>query len=107
MTEDLLLTARARVERMNAADAAFWGRLLDAYELKTALHAELFSKMANQSQNFLDAERYRWLRDGSFDVPCDVIAPAVVNCSQGMETFVWLIGKEMDNQVDYWMGWKG
>ena len=78
-------------------------RAADALEAQEDNRAHLFAKMLNESQNFVDAERYRWLRDGSWDVPQEEIAPAIVLCDGKMSTHVWLTGDHVDQAVDSWM----
>jgi hypothetical protein len=72
------------------------------------MQESLWYKMLNEKQNFLDAERYRWIRDASWEVPADVIAPALVNCNGDMTEFSWLTGDHVDRAVDSWMAkeWK-
>ena len=78
-------------------------RAADALEAQEDNRAHLFAKMLSDNQNFLDAERYRWLRDGSWDVPPEEIAPAIVMCDGKMTTHVWLTGEHVDQAVDSWM----
>jgi hypothetical protein len=104
MYEDLLKQARAYAEKDEyVVTRNLLMRLCDALETQEDVKATLWAKMLNDQQNFLDAERYRWLRDGAWDVPQEEIAPAIVLCDGRMETHVWLTGDHVDQAVDTWM----
>ena len=104
MVENLIQKARAYAEKDDyVVTRTLIMQLCDALETQEDNRAHLFAKMLSDNQNFLDAERYRWLRDGSWDVPQDVIAPAVVLCDGKMSTHVWLTGDHVDKAVDVWM----
>jgi hypothetical protein len=104
MTENLIRQLRAYAEKDEyVVTRNLLIRAADALEAQEDNRATLWAKMLADSQNFLDAERYRWLRDGSWDVPQDVIAPAVVLCDGKMSTHVWLTGEHVDKAVDSWM----
>ena len=104
MTENLIKQLRAYADN---DEYVFTRNLLlraaDALEAQEDNRAVLWAKMLNESQNFVDAERYRWLRDGSWDVPQEEIAPAIVLCDGKMSTHVWLTGDHVDQAVDSWM----
>ena len=104
MNENLIRKARAYAERDEyVVTRSLITQLCDKLELQQRLQEELYSKMMNDRQNFLDSERYRWLRDGSWDVPQEEIAPAIVLCDGKMATHVWLTGDHVDQAVDSWM----
>ena len=104
MYEDLLKQARAYAEKDEyVVTRNLLMRLCDALEAQEDVKTVLWSKMLDDKQNFLDAERYRWLRDGAWDVPQEEIAPAIVLCDGKMETHVWLTGDHVDQAVDSWM----
>jgi len=104
MIENLLKQARTYADRDDyVVTRNLITRLCDALEAQEDNRAVLWAKMLNDSQNFLDAERYRWLRDGSWDVPQEEIAPAIVLCDGKMTTHVWLAGEHVDQAVDSWM----
>lgn len=70
MYEDLVKQARAYAERDEyVVTRNLLMRLCDALETQEDIKATLWLKMLDDKQNFLDAERYRWLRDGAWDVP--------------------------------------
>ena len=87
----------------NTKDRFMMLRAADELEVGQDNWASLFCRILNDNQNFLDAERYRWLRDGSWDVPQEEIAPAIVLCDGKMSTHVWLTGDHVDQAVDSWM----
>ena len=104
MTENLIKQLRAYADNDEyVVTRNLLLRAADALEAQEDNRAHLFAKMLSDNQNFLDAERYRWLRDGSWDVPQDIIAPAVVLCDGKMSTHVWLTGDHVDQAVDSWM----
>jgi len=104
MIENLLRKARTYAEKDDyVVTRTLINQLCDALEAQEDNRNALFSKMLGDSQNFLDAERYRWLRDGSWDVPQEEIAPAIVLCDGKMATHVWLTGDHVDQAVDSWM----
>jgi hypothetical protein len=104
MTENLIKQLRAYAEKDEyVVTRSLLLRAADALEVQQDNQVALWSKMMNEKQNFLDAERYRWLRDGAWDVPQDIIAPAIVLCDGKMETHVWLTGDHVDQAVDSWM----
>lgn len=104
MTENLIRKARAYAEKDDyVVTRNLLMQLCDALEAQEDNRAVLWSKMLSESQNFLDAERYRWLRDGSWDVPQEEIAPAVVMCDGGMQQYIWITGEQVDQAVDLWM----
>ena len=104
MTENLIKQLRAYADNDEyVVTRNLLLRAADALEAQEDNRAHLFAKMLNDSQNFLDAERYRWLRDGSWDVPQEEIAPAIVLCDGKMTTHVWLTGDHVDQAVDSWM----
>ena len=104
MTENLIKQLRAYADNDEyVVTRNLLLRAADALEAQEDNRAHLFAKMLNDSQNFLDAERYRWLRDGSWDVPQEEIAPAIVLCDGKMSTHVWLTGDHVDQAVDSWM----
>ena len=104
MTEDLIKQLRAYAGRDEyVVTRNLLMRAADALEAQEDNRATLWNKMLNDKQNFLDAERYRWLRDGSWDVPQEEIAPAIVLCDGKMSTHVWLTGDHVDQAVDSWM----
>lgn len=90
-------------ETDNAKDRFMMLRAADELEVGQDNWASLFCRILNDKENFRDAERYRWLRDGSWDVPQEEIAPAIVLCDGKMETHVWLTGDHVDQAVDSWM----
>jgi len=104
MVENLVKQLRAYADKDEyVVTRSLLMRAADALEAQEDNRAHLFAKMLSDNQNFLDAERYRWLRDGSWDVPQDIIAPAVVLCDGKMSTHVWLTGDHVDQAVDSWM----
>ena len=104
MTENLIKQLRAYADNDEyVVTRNLLLRAADALEAQEDNRAHLFAKMLNESQNFVDAERYRWLRDGSWDVPQEEIAPAIVLCDGKMSTHVWLTGDHVDQAVDSWM----
>lgn len=68
-----------------------------------SLNRNVFSKIQDNTEVYNDAERYRWLKSASWDVPQDVVAPAVVNCNGNMSEFQWLTGNELDTMIDKYM----
>ena len=104
MYEDLLKQARAYADKDEyVITRNLLTRLCDALEAQEDIKATLWLKMLDDKENFRDAERYRWLRDGSWDVPQEEVAPAIVLCDGKMETHVWLTGDHVDQAVDSWM----
>ena len=104
MTENLIKQLRAYADNDEyVVTRNLLLRAADALEAQEDNRAHLFAKMLSDNQNFLDAERYRWLRDGSWDVPQEEIAPAIVLCDGKMSTHVWLTGDHVDQAVDSWM----
>ena len=104
MVENLVKQLRAYAGRDEyVVTRSLLMRAADALEAQEDNRAHLFAKMLSDNQNFLDAERYRWLRDGSWDVPQEEIAPAIVLCDGKMSTHVWLTGDHVDQAVDSWM----
>ena len=104
MVENLVKQLRAYADKDEyVVTRSLLMRAADALEAQEDNRAHLFAKMLNESQNFVDAERYRWLRDGSWDVPQEEIAPAIVLCDGKMSTHVWLTGDHVDQAVDSWM----
>ena len=104
MTENLIKQLRAYADNDEyVVTRNLLLRAADALEAQEDNRKALWNKVLNDSQNFLDAERYRWLRDGSWDVPQEEIAPAIVLCDGKMSTHVWLTGDHVDQAVDSWM----
>ena len=104
MTENLIKQLRAYADNDDyVVTRNLLLRAADALEAQEDNRKALWNKVLNDSQNFLDAERYRWLRDGSWDVPQEEIAPAIVLCDGKMSTHVWLTGDHVDQAVDSWM----
>ena len=104
MVENLVKQLRAYADKDEyVVTSSLLMRAADALEAQEDNRAHLFAKMLSDNQNFLDAERYRWLRDGSWDVPQEEIAPAIVLCDGKMTTHVWLTGDHVDQAVDSWM----
>ena len=104
MVENLVKQLRAYADKDEyVVTRSLLMRAADALEAQEDNRAHLFAKMLSDNQNFFDAERYRWLRDGSWDVPQDEIAPAIVLCDGKMTTHVWLTGDHVDQAVDSWM----
>ena len=104
MVENLIKQLRAYADKDEyVVTRSLLMRAADALEAQEDNRAHLFAKMLSDNQNFLDAERYRWLRDGSWDVPQEEIAPAIVLCDGKMTTHVWLTGDHVDQAVDSWM----
>ena len=104
MVENLVKQLRAYADKDEyVVTRSLLMRAADALEAQEDNRAHLFAKMLSDNQNFLDAERYRWLRDGSWDVPQEEIAPAIVLCDGKMSTHVWLTGDHVDQAVDSWM----
>jgi hypothetical protein len=104
MVENLVKQLRAYADKDEyVVTRSLLMRAADALEAQEDNRAHLFAKMLSDNQNFLDAERYRWLRDGSWDVPQEEIAPAIVLCDGKMTTHVWLTGDHVDQAVDSWM----
>lgn len=104
MVENLVKQLRAYADKDEyVVTRSLLMRAADALEAQEDNRANLFAKMLSDNQNFLDAERYRWLRDGSWDVPQEEIAPAIVLCDGKMTTHVWLTGDHVDQAVDSWM----
>ena len=104
MVENLVKQLRAYADKDEyVVTRSLLMRAADALEAQEDNRAHLFAKMLSGNQNFLDAERYRWLRDGSWDVPQEEIAPAIVLCDGKMTTHVWLTGDHVDQAVDSWM----
>jgi hypothetical protein len=104
MVENLVKQLRAYAEKDEyVVTRSLLMRAADALEVEADNRQALWNKMLNDKQNFLDAERYRWLRDGSWDVPQEEIAPAIVLCDGKMTTHVWLTGDHVDQAVDSWM----
>jgi hypothetical protein len=101
MTENLIKQLRAYADNDEyVVTRNLLLRAADALEAQEDNRKALWNKVLNDSQNFLDAERYRWLRDGSWDVPQEEIAPAIVMCDGKMTTHVWLTGEHVDRAVD-------
>lgn len=75
---------------------------LEIKRLRT-LNANVFSKIQDNTETYKNSERYTWLKNASWDVPQDVIAPAVVNCNGNMSEFQWLTGNELDTMIDKYM----
>jgi len=104
MVENLVKQLRAYADKDEyVVTRSLLMRAADALEAQEDNRAHLFAKMLSDNQNFLDAERYRWLRDGSWDVPQEEIAPAIVLCDGKMTAHVWLTGDHVDQAVDSWM----
>ena len=104
MTENLIKQLRAYADNDEyVVTRNLLLRAADALEAQEDNRKALWNKVLNDNQNFLDAERYRWLRDGSWDVPQEEIAPAIVMCDGKMTTHVWLTGDHVDQAVDSWM----
>jgi len=104
MVENLVKQLRAYADKDEyVVTRSLLMRAADALEAQEDTRTMLWAKMLNDKQNFLDAERYRWLRDGAWDVPQEEIAPAIVLCDGKMETHVWLTGDHVDQAVDSWM----
>ena len=104
MVENLVKQLRAYADKDEyVVTRSLLMRAADALEAQEDNRAHLFAKMLSDNQNFLDAERYRWLRDGSWDVPQEEIAPAIVLCDGKMTTHVWLTGDHVVQAVDSWM----
>lgn len=68
-----------------------------------SLNRNVFSKIQDNTEVYKNSERYTWLKNASWDVPQDVVAPAVVNCNGNMSEFQWLTGNELDTMIDKYM----
>jgi hypothetical protein len=67
------------------------------------LNRDVFGRIQDNTETYNDAERYRWLKSASWDVPQDVVAPAVVNCNGNMSEYQWMTGNEIDTVIDKFM----
>ena len=67
------------------------------------LNRDVFGRIQDNTEVYKNSERYQWLKNASWDVPQDVVAPAVVNCNGNMTEFQWLTGNELDTMIDKFM----
>lgn len=67
------------------------------------LNKNVYSKITDDKQNYLDAERYRWLKTSSWEVPHDQVAPSVLLCNGNMSEWHWVTGETLDEAVDAFM----
>jgi len=67
------------------------------------LNRDVFGRIQDNTEVYKNNERYQWLKNASWDVPQDVVAPAVVNCNGNMSEWQWMTGNEIDNLIDKFM----
>ena len=103
-TNELLITSRKYADHSDDNVASHIIALLcDRLEMYKQLHDNIFSRMISDKSNYLDAERYRWLRNGSWEIDQKEVAPAVVNCNGDMSEYTWLHAEYLDRAIDKWM----
>ena len=77
--------------------------LCNRLERSEAMQKNFMNIMLDEKQNFLDAERYRWIRNGAWDVNQAEVAPTLVMCNGDMSEYTWLYGDYADRMIDKWM----
>lgn len=65
-----------------------------------SLNKDVLSRIQDNREMFEDAERYRWLKTASWDLPEEVIAPTVIACDGRGNNWEWLTGIMLDEAID-------
>ena len=73
---------------------------LESYD---TMYGNLMYKIAYNYDTFKNSERYLWLKNNAWEIPVDEVAPCVVQCNGDMSKYDWLIGKQLDDAIDYYM----
>jgi hypothetical protein len=74
--------------------------LCDEIDRLRSLNRNVLSKIQDNHEVFEDAERYRWLKSASWDLPEEVIAPTVIVCDGRGQNWSWTTGVMLDEAID-------
>jgi hypothetical protein len=74
--------------------------LCQEIERLRSLNKDVFNRIQDNVEVFEDAERYRWLKTASWDLPEEIIAPTVISCDGRGNNWEWLTGIMLDEAID-------
>jgi hypothetical protein len=74
--------------------------LCQEIERLRSLNKDVFNRIQDNVEVFEDAERYRWLKTASWDLPEEIIAPTVIACDGRGNHWEWLTGIMLDEAID-------
>ena len=74
--------------------------LCDEVERLRDLNKNILSQIVDDLDTWEDAERYRWLKSSSWDIPEDVVAPTVLMCDGRGHRWTWITGIQLDEEID-------
>ena len=105
MNKDLVENAReyAKHDEYSVTRNYINALCLEIDRLRT-LNKDVFGRIQDNTEVYQDAERYRWLRSAAWDIDPSIVAPSVICCNGDMSEWVWLIGDEMDEAIDKFIG---